>query len=207
MIGELSEKGVHNGLKNYLEPDKSKQEIKVGKYFADIKNDSGIIEIQTKQFFKLKSKLDFYLKEEIPVTVVYPLETVRYIVRDYGKRKACHTGVIQDVLYEMYSLLEYLDKDLFSLKIIEVEVNEYRDYDNTKTRRELVKVLKQHTYHNSKEFLYDMIPFDGEFTMKEFNDLGIQRRKLNPLKGLIEQGWVLKVGKNGNSIIYKRLDM
>ena len=131
MIGELSEKGVHNGLKNYLEPDKSKQEIKVGKYFADIKNDSGIIEIQTKQFFKLKSKLDFYLKEEIPVTVVYPLETVRYIVRDYGKRKACHTGIIQDVLYEMYSLLEYLDKDLFSLKIIEVEVNEYRDYDNT----------------------------------------------------------------------------
>ena len=207
MIGELSEKGVHNGLKNYLEPDKSKQEIKVGRYFADIKNDSGIIEIQTKQFFKLKSKLDFYLREEIPVTVVFPLETVRYIVRDYGKRKACHTGIIQDVLYEMYSLLEYLDKDLFSLKIIEVEVNEYRDYDNTKTRRELVKVLKQHTYHNSKEFLYDMIPFDGEFTMKEFKDLGIQRRKLNPLKGLIEQGWVLKVGKNGNSIIYKRLDM
>ena len=207
MIGELSEKGVHNGLKNYLEPDKSKQEIKVGKYFADIKNDSGIIEIQTKQFFKLKSKLDFYLGEEIPVTVVYPLETVRYIVRDYGKRKACHTGVIQDVLYEMYSLLEYLDKDLFSLKIIEVEVNEYRDYDNTKTRRELVKVLKQHTYHNSKEFLYDMIPFDGVFTMKEFKDLDVQRRKLNPLKGLIEQGWVLKVGKNGNSIIYKRFDM
>ena len=207
MIGELSEKGVHNGLKNYLEPDKSKQEIKVGRYFADIKNDSGIIEIQTKQFFKLKSKLDFYLREEIPVTVVYPLETVRYIVRDYGKRKACHTGVIQDVLYEMYSILEYLDKDLFSLKIIEVEVNEYRDYDNTKTRRELVKVLKQHTYHNSKEFLYDMIPFDGEFTMKEFKDLGIQRRKLNPLKGLIEQGLVIKVGKNGNSIIYKRLDM
>lgn len=205
MIGELSEKGVHNGLKNYLEPDKSKQEIKVGKYFADIKNDSGIIEIQTKQFHKLKSKLDFYLKEKIPVTVVYPLETVRYIVRDYGKRKACHKGVIQDVLYEMYSLLDYLDKDLFTLKIIEVEVNEYRDYDNTKTRRELVKVLTEHTYHNSKEFLYAMIPFDDIFTMKDFKDLGIQRRKLNPLKGMIEHGWIIKMGKNGNSILYKRL--
>ena len=60
MIGELSEKGVHNGLKNYLEPDKSKQEIKVGRYFADIKNDSGIIEIQTKQFFKLKSNFSIF---------------------------------------------------------------------------------------------------------------------------------------------------
>lgn len=204
MIGELSEKGVHNGLKNYLEPDKSKQEIKVGKYFADIKNESGIIEIQTKQFHKLKVKLDFYFKEKIPVTVVYPLETVKYIVRDYGKRKSCHKGVVQDVLYEMYALLDYLDNDLFTLKIIEVEVNEYRDLNNTKTKRELVKVLKEHTYHNSREFVNAMLPFDDVFTMKEFYNLGIQRRKLNPLKGFLEHDFIHKVGKTGNTILYQK---
>ena len=29
-IGELSEKSVHHFLKNYIEPDKSKQEVNLG---------------------------------------------------------------------------------------------------------------------------------------------------------------------------------
>ena len=46
-IGTLSEKTLHSFLKNYLEPDSSFHEIKVGRYVADIKKDGYITEIQT----------------------------------------------------------------------------------------------------------------------------------------------------------------
>ena len=38
LIGTLSEKTIHAVLKYYLEPDVSYHEIRVGSFFADIKN-------------------------------------------------------------------------------------------------------------------------------------------------------------------------
>lgn len=204
MIGELSEKGVHNGLKNYLEPDKSKQEIQVGRYVADIKNENGIIEIQTKQFHKLVDKIEYYLNLGIPVKVVYPLEVERYIVRSYGTRKSWYKGVVQDSLYEMYCLIKYFDNDLFTFSIIEVVVNEHRNENNNKTKRELVQIVREHLYHNSKEYLDAMVPFEDVFTRKEFMSLGIHAKKLNPLKGLLMNNLLEIAGKRRNELLYKK---
>ena len=49
-------------------------------YYADIFNDSGIIEIQTRQLNKLRDKLAVFL-EEYQDTVVYPCA--------YNKRISC----------------------------------------------------------------------------------------------------------------------
>jgi len=57
-IGTYSEKSIHSELKNFYESDKSKQEIPVDKYIADIFNGKEIIEIQTGQFYRLKENLD-----------------------------------------------------------------------------------------------------------------------------------------------------
>ena len=70
-IGTLSEKTLHAVLKNYYEPDEDKHEVAIDGYYADIFNDSGIIEIQTRQLNKLRDKLTVFL-EEYHVTVVYP---------------------------------------------------------------------------------------------------------------------------------------
>ena len=204
MIGELSEKGVHNGIKNYIDANREHQEVKVGRFVADIKYENRIYEIQTKNFKKLRAKLDYYFRNNYSVTVVYPLEVTRYIVRDYGKRKAVHTGVKQDILYEMYSLLDYLDNDLFTLQIIEVEVNDYRDSENNKVKREIENILGLVEYHNSKEFVEELVPFTEEFTKQDFMDLGVQRRKLNPLKGLLMHDYIKIVGKKGNQYLYQR---
>ena len=42
-IGTLGEKTLHALLKNYLEPDETKQEIRLGTYYADIYNGKEII--------------------------------------------------------------------------------------------------------------------------------------------------------------------
>lgn len=48
----------------------------MGRYFADIRNEDGIIEIQTRALYRLKPKLDAFLPLDA-VTVVYPIAAVK----------------------------------------------------------------------------------------------------------------------------------
>ena len=60
-IGTLSEKSIHSTIKDYIEPNKEYQEVKVGNYIADIMRGNVIYEIHTQQFKKLLDKIDFYI--------------------------------------------------------------------------------------------------------------------------------------------------
>lgn len=60
-IGTLSEKTVHAILKNYYEPDEDRHEIPIQNYVADIYAEGEIIEIQTRQFDKMRGKLGAFL--------------------------------------------------------------------------------------------------------------------------------------------------
>ena len=71
-IGTLKEKTLHAVLKNFYEPDISCQEIKIGRFVADILHENQIIEIQTRSFNSMRKKLDNFLGL-YPVTIVYPI--------------------------------------------------------------------------------------------------------------------------------------
>lgn len=71
-IGTLSEKTVHSVLKYYFAPDEKYHEIKIDGFVADVCIDGEIHEIQTKQFYLMKRKLNSFLKEH-EVTIVYPV--------------------------------------------------------------------------------------------------------------------------------------
>ena len=77
-IGSLSEGSLHHLLKFYFEPDADRHEVGVGRYFADILNEDGIIEIQTRALYRLSPKLDAFLPL-YPVTVVYPVAAVKQV--------------------------------------------------------------------------------------------------------------------------------
>ena len=74
-IGTLSEKSVHSVLKYYFAPNEIYHEHKIGTFVADVCIDGEIYEIQTKQFYLMKRKLDYFLKEH-EVTIVYPVSLV-----------------------------------------------------------------------------------------------------------------------------------
>ena len=85
-IGELSEKQIHHVLKNLIEPDKTKQEIRLQGNIgiADILRDLSdgnkeAVEIQSKGIYKLNQKLDFYLQKGYKTTVVYPVVTKKVL--------------------------------------------------------------------------------------------------------------------------------
>lgn len=71
-IGTYGEKGSHSILKYYFEPDDSLHEIPVNSFIADIQNQHGIFEIQTRNFDKLRKKAAVFL-DQGPLTIVYPI--------------------------------------------------------------------------------------------------------------------------------------
>ena len=96
--------------------------------------DGHIFEIQTRQFNKLRSKLDFFL-QEYPVTVVYPVTNtnyLRWVTPDTGEitppKKSTRKGNPLHVFAELYRIRDFLSHPDFSLKIILMDME-----GNTKT--------------------------------------------------------------------------
>lgn len=123
-IGTLSEKTLHSFLKHFIEPNTDYHEIKVFNKVCDIYDGQVIIEIQTRQFFKLKSKLDLFL-EEYKVKIVYPIPYIKHlswIDLDTGvvskARKSPKTGRAIDSITELYSIKQYLDHPNLSIHLI-----------------------------------------------------------------------------------------
>ncbi len=133
-IGTLSEKYLHIFLKNYFEPDESCHEVKIGRFTADILSGEEIIEIQTRSLHTLKEKLEFYLTEGYNVTVVHPVARVRKMIsfdpatgETVSVRNHPHTGNFYDAIPEVYSIKPFLDREGFKLRLMLLDVEEYRE--------------------------------------------------------------------------------
>lgn len=220
-IGTLSEKTVHGVLKHFFEPDEDCHEVALNGYFADIYNDSGVIEIQTRQFNKLREKLAVFLNY-YPVTVVYPMPANKWLSwinpetgETGGRRKSPRHFTIYDSFFELYKIKSYLKNPNLTIKLVLMDVEEYKllnGWDNSKKRgawrydripvgiREIV-VLEQ------PEDYMQFVPYELEdgFTSKDFASVcrinkstaGLALNILNYM------GMVKRTGKQGNSYIYE----
>ena len=133
-VGTLSEKYLHIFLKNYLEPDKSCHEVKVGRFTADILNGNHITEIQTRSLNLLREKLEYYLLEGYEVTVVHPVVRIRKMINidaETGeilrKSKFAREGNFYDGIPELYKLKYFLDRENFEVRLILFDIEEYRE--------------------------------------------------------------------------------
>ena len=79
-IGRLGEKSVHAVLKYAYEPHPENHEIPLGGYVADILGEDGVIEVQSRDLWKLAPKLRAFLPV-CRVTVVCPLAASEWILR------------------------------------------------------------------------------------------------------------------------------
>ena len=78
-VGTLGEKTLHAVLKRMIEPDMSRHEVKLGRYTADVLNEHGVFEVQTRNLHKLKPKLTALLPY-YPVTVVVPVVETKWLL-------------------------------------------------------------------------------------------------------------------------------
>jgi len=134
-IGTLAEKSLHKILKLYTEPREACHEISILGSVADIKNEEGITEIQTKSFDKLLPKLRRFLTE-YPVTVVHPIITEKHIVwidPETGEvtepKKSPKRGRPTDVLPELCRIAEHFGDGRLTVRLILLTATEYKYLD------------------------------------------------------------------------------
>ena len=224
-IGTLGEKTVHSTLKQYLSKDLSCQEIKIGSYYADVFVDGHIFEIQTRQFNKLRSKLEFFLQNH-PVTVVYPVTNynyLRWVTPDTGEitppKKSTRRGNPLVVFAELYRIRPFLAHPNFSLKIVLMDMEEYRMLDGygkdkkkraTKCDKFPLSLVAEYDIETPMDYMM-LLPAElpDRFTAKEFAclakiPLGLSQTTLLLLH---ELGLVLRTDKKGNAYIYELADL
>lgn len=220
-IGTLGEKTLHAVLKNYYEPNEENQEIKVGNYVADIVGEHGVIEIQTRNFNKLLCKLENFL-EFSKVTVVYPIPKIKYVRwldTDTGeisdKRKSPKPGKIYDCFKELYKIKYTLDNPNFTLRLCLLEVNDIRllnGWSKDKKRgssrydRVPVDILEEIVLKNSDDYkIFLPQGLNENFTSAEFAlNAKISKQTASLALNILTYLQVVeRIGKNGNSILYK----
>ena len=223
-IGTLSEKTIHAILKNYYQPDEDKQEMPIENFVADIYSDGEIIEIQTRQFNRMRDKLKAFLPL-YPVTIVYPIPREKWLVwidEESGelskKRKSPFKGNPYMAFPELYKIKMFLKDPNIRLKLVFLDIEEYRllngwsrdrkkgssRYDRIPT--ELVEEIDINCIRDYMQFVpYEL---EGEFTSKEFAkaahiSVSLAQTVLNILYYV---GTVTRTGKRGNQILYTVLD-
>ena len=183
-IGTLSEKTLHAVLKLYYEPDEDKHEVAMSGYYADVYNDKGIIEIQTRQLNKLRDKLSVFL-QDYHVTVVYPLPFNKWLSwvnpdngEVQGRRKSPRHFTEYDAFYELYKIKSYLKNPNLSINLVLMDMEEYKllngwNYDKKRgsTRYDRVPVgIRRIVKFDRREDYMQLVPADlkEDFTVKDF---------------------------------------
>lgn len=221
-IGTLREKTVHAVLKNYLAPDTSCQEIKIGRYYADIVNENGIIEIQSGNFDKLRRKLDVFL-ELYPVTVVYPIPNIkwlRWVSEETGEisppRKSPKQGTPYMIAPELYKIKNYLLHPNLRIHIILMNLEEYRYLDGwSRDKKKGSSRCDRIPTELTEEVVISAVPdYDklipsslGEnFTVKDYKKAsGLQLKAAGTaLNILYYVGAVQRIGKRGQAYLYSK---
>lgn len=220
-IGTYGEKSVHLALKMFFEEDAAKREVPVGRYIADIKNDTGIHEIQTSGFGSMKRKLEAYLSQ-YEVELIFPVvEKKRVIwlspetgevVKEYDSpRHVIPAEIFKELLFIAdHAFSDRLSYTLVSLAIDEVSLLDGYGKDKKRRSTKVDKIPKElldiKRYRTVSE-MAELFPYcNGEiFTAEKLRKYlhapgrnGWAALRFMELAGLCE-----KCGKDGNRILYK----
>ncbi len=223
-IGTLGERTLHLMLKNFLEPDSSCHEIKIGRYVADICRGDEIIEIQTRAFASLAAKLEAY-RSDYRVTIVYPIASVKHVswvdpeTGELSERhKSPKRGNAWDILPELYALREKLPLENVRLMLVFMAIDDYKLLTGKSRNRKSFGAVR---YERIPSELCDIVylekPSDyaalvpqllpGEFTAAEFAKVTkmSQRTAWRSLRVLMLLGVIEQVGMRGRAYLYGRV--
>lgn len=220
-IGTLSEKTVHAILKNYYEPDEDHHEIPIERFVADIYADGEIIEIQTRQFDKMRDKLAAFLPL-YPVTIVYPIPREKWIIwidEETGdlskKRKSPAKGNPYLVFPELYKIKMFLKHPHLRIRLAMLDMEEYkllngwsRDRKKGASRYDRIPTQLAQEYEITRpEDFMQFVPLELEsgFTSREFAAAAHISPSLAQvvLNILHYMGTVIRTGKKGRHYLYE----
>ena len=222
-IGTLAEKSLHKILKLYYEPREEYHEIPFLSYVCDVKNENGIIEIQTGSFTPLIHKLTRFL-QETRVIVVYPIIAEKYLIwvnKETGEltepKKSPKKGKYSDALPQLSIISELLPCENLTVRLVLLSADEYKYLDGygesrkkraTKIEKLPRRIIDEFEIKEVNDIKKLLPPLENTFRSADFNKAtGLKRRKaFFSLKFLERVGVIEKVGKDKNAFLYKLKD-
>lgn len=224
-VGTQNEKVIHSALKNYYAPFSDEQEVKIGGFFADAVCEDGIFEIQTRQLYKLREKLNVFL-EFSRVNVVFPTACVlqTLYINEESDEVAKETPLkrsnsLLKIFEELYSIRDFLNSENLCVILARLNVqkrvyfrgneppnlasrNERKKCRIEKIPLEFADEIILENKNDYARFLPDDLP--DEFTKKEFAKTAKESVSSLRLEVLRTVGLIEQAGKRGRAYLYKR---
>jgi len=223
-IGTLNEKPLHAALKLWYAQPGDQMERSVDGFVIDIVRGDQLIEIQTKQFLRMKKKL-IKLVVSNPVRLVYPVAKEKWLLKlasdKHGpdqRRKSPKRGSYEDVFDELVSFPELMLERNFTLEVVLIQEEEVRRFDEKRAwrrkgwmtvERRLVEVLDQRRFVTPWDLgalLPDTLEF--QFTTSELAATLARPRRLAQKMAycLRKMNVISQVGKRGRAFLYTRTE-
>ncbi len=218
-IGTLQEGSLHASIKElYIKGDAEAESVVDG-YVIDVVRDGLLIEVQTGNFSKIKSKL-FSLFKNHRVRLVYPIPIEKWIVREspdgqkeISRRRSPKQRGFIDLFEELVRFPNFIAHRNFSLEVLLIKEEEIRRQDGKGSwrrrgwsiiDRKLIEVEDKRLYEQPSDFL-EFIPDSLEKPFKNSDlaeALGVHIRVARRMTYCLRKMDALKVvGKKGNALL------
>ena len=224
-IGLLNERPLHASLKQWYARPGDRVEVMVDGFVIDIVRDDLLIEIQTRNFSAIKSKLTNLVRSH-RVRLVYPIVQEKWIVRSASskakgsssnpkgaiRRKSPKKGRMEDLFWELVSIPQLLLNPNFSLEVLMIRGEEVRRYNERRVRkgwlcegRRLVDVLDQRSFGQSTDWLRFLPEGMESFTTSDLASRMNTGRDLAQKMAycLREARMIELIGKRGRANLYR----
>ena len=218
-IGLINEKPLHASLKQWYARPGDRFEVPVDRFVVDIVRDDLLIEIQTRNFASINSKL-LQLTRSYEVRLVYPVVQEKWILRSADgeitvRRKSPKRGRLEDLFWELVYIPQLLSNPNFSLEVLMIKEEELRRYEAKRKRwrgkgwvlegRRLVDVLDRRLFVTPADWLA-FVP-DGlqSFTTKDLATIANTRRELAQKMAycLRHARMIELIGRQGRANLYR----
>jgi hypothetical protein len=219
-IGLMNEKPLHASLKQWYARPGDRLEVPVDGFVIDIVRDDLLIEIQTRNFASINSKL-CKLTRSHEVRLVYPVVQEKWIVRlpakDVGiavRRKSPKRGRLEDLFWELVSIPQLLSNPNFSLEVLMIREEEVRRYEGKRKwrrrgwvieGRRLVEVLDRRLFGASADWLAFVPEGLQSFTTKDLATSAATRRDLaQKIAYCLRHARMIElIGRQGRANLYR----
>ncbi len=216
----MQENALHAALKTWYAGDSGQVEVLLDGYLIDVVKDGQLVEIQTRSFSAIKSKL-MDLVERHPVRLVHPIALEKWIVhlpvqgeQVLYRRKSPRKGRLEFLFSELIRFPELVEHPSFSIEVVFTREEEIRRDDGRGSwrrggvsivDRRLLQVVGQKVFNNPQDFLALLPP---ELPLIFNNPELAKALALNPNLArkmtycLKRMGAIRMDGKRGRSFLY-----
>jgi len=215
----LNEKPLHASLKAWYAQPGDRFEVPVDGFVIDIVRDNVLLEIQTRHFGAIKSKLATLVCSH-RVRLIYPIACEKWIVQPSAngngfvtRRKSPKRGRVEDLFRELVGIPRLLSHQNFSLEVLLTREEETRRFEGRRrwrTRgwvteeRRLLEVVDRKVFETPGSWLALLPDRREPFTSRDLADaIGIRLDLAQKMTySLREAGLVQSLGKRGRATLY-----